>query len=57
MNGYVCFYHGKQCEVYADTSREAQKKAAVIFKAKKDYEIVVMIAEKNGEPVVHKPDF
>lgn len=53
MNGYVCFYRGKKAEVYAKTSFEAQKKAAEIFKAKKTYEITVVLAEKEGKPVIH----
>ena len=43
MNGYKCFYRGKECEVYADTSYNAQQKAAVIFKARKAYEVTVFL--------------
>lgn len=57
MNGYVCFYRGKRTEVYADTSLEAQTQAAKHFKAKKAYEVTVVLAEKGGEPVVHTADF
>jgi hypothetical protein len=53
MNGYIAFYRGKRAEVYADTSYEAQQKAAIVFKAKKSYEVTVMLAEKNGVEVVH----
>ena len=53
MNGYIAFYKGKRCEVYADTSYQAQQKAALNFKAKKSYEVTVMLAEKNGEQVTH----
>ena len=53
MNGYIAFYKGKQVEVYAPTSYEAQTKAAAIFKAKKSYEVTVMLAERDGEQVVH----
>lgn len=53
MNGYVCFYKGKRVEVYANTSFVAQQKAAVIFKAKRLYEVAVVLAEKGGEAVVH----
>lgn len=53
MNGYICFYRGKRLEVHADTSYAAQLKAAAIFKARKTYEVTVMIAESNGAPVVH----
>jgi hypothetical protein len=55
MNGYVCFYRGKRCEVHATTTYEAQKKAAVVFKAKKTYDVSVTLAEKDGETVIHKP--
>ncbi len=57
MNGYKAFYKGLQCEVMADTSYEAQKKAAAILKAKKSYEVTVMLCKKNGEQVVHAPLF
>lgn len=53
MNGYVCFYKGKRAEVYAETTYEAQQKAAVVFKAKKSYEVTVMLAEKDGVQVTH----
>jgi hypothetical protein len=53
MNGYIAFYRGKQVEVYANTSFEAQTKAAAMFKAKKSYEVTVMLAERDGEQVVH----
>jgi hypothetical protein len=52
-NGYIAFYRGRKVEVYAKTSYEAQLKAAGIFKAKKSYEVTVMLAEKNGEVVTH----
>ena len=57
MNGYIAFYKGKRAEVYADTSYEAQQKAALLFKAKKRYEVSVMLAEKDGRQVVHAPAF
>jgi hypothetical protein len=57
MNGYKCFYRGKTCEVYAASSYEAQQKAALVFKAKKSYEVTVVLCEKAGEQVVHTPTF
>ena len=57
MNGYIAFYKGKRAEVYANTSYEAQQKAAALFKAKKRYEVSVMLAEKEGQQVVHAPMF
>ena len=57
MNGYIAFYKGKQVEVHADTSYEAQQKAAQQFRAKKSYEVTVMLAERNNMQVLHTPDF
>lgn len=57
MNGYKAFYKGRQTEVMADTSYEAQRKAAAFFKAKKPYEVTVVLCEKQGQQVVHTPDF
>jgi hypothetical protein len=51
------FWRGKRIEVYANTSYEAQQKAAAMLKAKKAYEVTVMLAERAGEPVVHTADF
>lgn len=53
MNGYKCFYKSRTCEVHANTSFEAQQKAAEIFKAKKRYDVTVVLCEKAGEQVVH----
>ena len=47
MNGYLCFYNGKQLEVYAETSLQAQEQAAKTFKAKKSYQVSTHLAEKN----------
>lgn len=55
MNGYIAFYKGKRLEVFAETSYQAQVKAAKEFKAKKSYDITVMLAEKDGQPVIHDP--
>ena len=57
MNGYIAFYRNKKLEVMADTSYQAQQKAAAQFKAKRSYEVTVMLAEKRGEQVTHTPDF
>lgn len=53
MNGYVAFYRGKRTEVYADTTLEAQTKAAAHFKARKQHEVTVVLAEQDGEQVTH----
>lgn len=56
MFGYKCFYRGKTCEVYALRSFDAQEKAAKIFKAKKSYEVTVVLCERpSGETVTHNP--
>jgi hypothetical protein len=52
MNGYKAFYRSKSIEVYADTSYQAQQKAAIQFKAKKSWEVSVYLCEKNGEQYV-----
>nr|DAT24739.1 MAG TPA: hypothetical protein [Caudoviricetes sp.] len=57
MNGYKCFYKGKTCEVYANSSYEAQQKAAQVFKAKKSYEVTVVLCEVQGAQVTHAADF
>ncbi len=59
MNGYKAFFKGKEIEVYAETSFAAQRKAAEQFKAKKAYEVTVMLCETGtdgtqpGQAVVH----
>lgn len=57
MNGYIAFYRGKQVEVHANTSYEAQEKATQSFKAKKSYEVTVVLCEIDGEQVIHTPTF
>lgn len=55
MNGYVAFYRGKRIEVYAESKYAAQLAAAKQFGAKKSYEVSVVLAEKDGKPVVNDP--
>lgn len=57
MNGYKAFYKGKSIEIHANTSYEAQQVAAKQFKAKKSYDVTVVLCEKAGEQVVHTPTF
>ena len=59
MNGYICFYNGKKVEVLAETTYEAQVKAAKLLSvpAKRNYQLVVLLAEKDGKPVEHLPLF
>ena len=58
MNGYKAFYKGKSIEVYAETSFKAQQLAAFNFKAKRSWEVTVVLCETNvadgvGTQVVH----
>ena len=53
MNGYICYYKGKEIEVYANSSYEPPQEAAKLFKAKKSYQFNVVLAELGGEPVVY----
>ena len=55
--GYVGFYKSKRGEVYADSSYEAQQKLAKKLGAKKEYEVSVTLAEKDGKPVIHFPSY
>ncbi len=55
MFTYIAFYKGKQITVTALRSFDAQETAARIFKAKKSYEVTVMLASKDDEPVIHHP--
>ena len=57
LNGYVAFYRGRRLEVYAATSYAAQQEAARQFKARKTYDVTVVLAEKDGAPVTHIADF
>lgn len=47
---YLCFYRGKKIAVQALRSYDAQLKAAQIFKAKKAYEVTVVLADKPVDP-------
>lgn len=54
MNGYIALYKGKRTEVRADTTLEAQRKAAAFFKARKTYQVDVYLAElADGTEYVH----
>ncbi len=57
MNGYIAFYKGKKIEVRAETSYRAQREAAEQFKARRASDVTVVLAEKDGKPVTHTPDF
>ena len=57
MNGYKAFYKGKSIEVFAETSLQARDKAANQFKAKKAYQVTVVLCETDGQQVTHVPHF
>ena len=50
LRPYKAFYKGKTVEVEAESSHSAQIKAAQLFKAKKQYDVTVMLLD-----VVHRP--
>ena len=53
MNGYIAFYRGKKLFICANTSYEAQQTAVAAFKARKAHEVTVVLAERDGQQVVH----
>lgn len=52
LNKYKAFWRSKTTVVQAATSYAAQEKAAKFFKAKKQYEVHVILCEKDGETVL-----
>ena len=57
MNGYIGMYKGKQYEVYANTTLEAQTKLAIQLRVKKAYQISVYLCEKEGKEVIQNTAF
>lgn len=53
LNTYQCFYRGRQTQLQAETSYLAQQHAAKYFKAKKAYDVTVILVAHGDEPVVH----
>lgn len=54
MFTYIAFYRGKEMVVKALRSYDAQQIAAKAFKAKKSYEVTVMLtARPDGTEVIH----
>lgn len=45
MRTYIAFYKGKKITVQADSSYAAQTAAAAQFRAKKSWEVTVMLAD------------
>ena len=52
---YVCFYKGKEITVKSTSSYYAQQEAARIFRARKPYEVTVMLAAIGDQPYIHNP--
>ena len=50
MRTYKAFFRGKQIEVTAERSIDAQEKAAKTFKAKKQYDVVVVLCDVPFDP-------
>lgn len=46
MRQYVAFYNGRQIVIEADSSYAAQLKAAKEFKAKKEYQVTVLLLDQ-----------
>lgn len=54
MRKYLCMWRGKQVEVDADTTYQAQIQAAIQLKAKRTYEVSVFLVEDaEGNEVQH----
>jgi hypothetical protein len=47
MRTYIAFYNGKKISVTAETSYAAQLVAAKIFKAKKSWQVSVILADSE----------
>lgn len=57
MKGYIAFYKGKKMEVKAISALSAREIAAEKFRARKPYDVEVVLAEKGGKQVTHMPMF
>lgn len=54
MNTYKWFYRGKSGEVTADSSYHAQLAAAALVRARKSFEVTVMLVQRaDGTEVIH----
>lgn len=45
MQTYICFYKGSQKTVNAESSYGAQQLAAALFRAKKSWDVTVLLAD------------
>ncbi len=50
MRPYKAFYKGKTLDVEAESSLKARDKAALLFKARKPYEVTVVLADTPVDP-------
>lgn len=57
INSYKAFYRDRVVEVQAETTFGAQVLASEMFKARKSYEVSVILCEREGKQVNHKPLF
>lgn len=48
MRAYIAFYRGREIQVQAESSYAAQLKAAAEFRARKAYEVTVVVL---GQPI------
>lgn len=55
--GFIAFYKNKKMEVWADSALAARDIAAEKFKARRPYDVSVVLAEKDGKQVTHLPLF
>lgn len=55
LNTYRAFYRGKRIDVRAHTSYEAQTIAATQLRAKKQYEVTVILIAKDDTPIPLDP--
>lgn len=54
MNTYHAFFKGKEIELEAPpTSFAAQRDAAARFKARKPWEVTVVLVALEGAPMIH----
>jgi hypothetical protein len=52
-NTYNAYYRGREIEVTAETSLRARDAAAVIFRARKAYDVSVVLVAKGDQTVTH----
>ncbi len=53
MNTYIAFYRRQKIQVTANTAYEAELKAAAQFKAKKSYDVSVMLVALGDREITH----